>query len=93
MLTNNEILLKWIDFFEELFDKWGCSDDLKQMVYLDFLQYDNEKLNKMNDSGELRYWIVRFIKNYWFSKTSRYYSLYNKYYERNEELDESGESY
>jgi hypothetical protein len=31
---------------------------------LDFLMYDNEKLKQMNDSGELKYWIVRFVKNY-----------------------------
>ena len=93
MLTNNEILLKWIDFFEELFAKWSVDEDCQQMIYLDFLQYDNEKLNKLDESGDMRYWIVRLIKNYWFSKTSRYYSLYGRYYEHFDELDESGETY
>lgn len=88
MLTNNDILIKWLPFFIKLFDKWNCPDDLRQMVYLDFLQYDNKKLNELNDSGQLRYWIVRFVKNYWFSKTSRYYAQYEKYYEHFEQLPE-----
>ena len=85
-LSSNEILLKWIQHFEELFRKFGVNEDCKQMIYLDFLQYDNEKLNELNDSGEIKYWIVRFVKNYWFSKTSRYYSTYEKYYEHHTEL-------
>ena len=62
------------------------------MIYLDFLEYDNHKLNQLNDSGEIKYWIVRFIKNYWFSKTSRYYSTYEKYYEHFESTDDTRDS-
>lgn len=62
-MTNNDILIKWLPFFESLFKKWEVNEDCKQICYLDFLLYDNEKLNKLNDSGELRYWIVRFVKN------------------------------
>lgn len=58
------------------------------MIYLDFLQYDNTKLNELDNSGEIRYWITRFIKNYWFSNTSRYYSTYEKYYEHFEPLED-----
>lgn len=87
-MTNNDILLKWLSFFKELFEKFGVNEDCQQMIFVDFLLYDNTKLNKLNDSGELRYWIVRFIKNYWFSKTSRYYSQYEKYYELHSELPE-----
>lgn len=89
MITNNELLLKWLPFFEELFEKFGVNEDCQQMIYLDFLLTDNNKLNVLNDSGELRYWIVRFIKNYWFSNTSRYYTTYEKYYERTEPIDKS----
>lgn len=86
-MTNNDILLKWLSFFQELFKKFGVNEDCQQMIMLDFLMYDNEKLKQMNDSGELKYWIVRFVKNYWFSKTSRYYSTYEKYYEHTEPIE------
>lgn len=78
MKSNNELLLKWLPFFEELFDKWNVDPDNQQMMYLDFLLYDNEKLNKLDKEDEMRYWIVRFIKNNHFSTTSRYYTLYKK---------------
>lgn len=87
-MTNNEILIKWLPFFEELFRKFGVNEDCQQMIFLDFLQYDNEKLNNLNDSGELKFWIVRFVKNYWFSNTSRYYATYEKYYEHFESIDD-----
>lgn len=86
MLSNNEILSKWLPFFEELFNKFGVDEDCRQICYLDFLEYDNEKLNRLNDSGEMRYWIIRFVKNQWFSKTSHYYVQIKKYYEHHTEL-------
>lgn len=58
------------------------------MIFVDFLLYDNAKLNELDNNNQLRYWIVRFIKNYWFSKTSRYYAQYEKYYEIHSELPE-----
>lgn len=89
MLSNNEILIAWLPFFEKLFKKWDVEDDCRQICYLDFLQYDNTKLNKLNKSGELRYWITRFIKNQWFSKTSHYYAQIRRYYDHHTELPES----
>lgn len=87
-MSNGEILMLYYDFMIELFDKWGCPDDLRQMVYLDFLECkDNEKLNRMHREGQLKFWIVRFIKNYWFSKTSRYYTTYGRYYDHIDSLD------
>lgn len=56
------------------------------MIYLDLLLYDEETLKRLDETGEMKFWLVRFIKNYWFSKNSRYYYQYNKYYEWNEEL-------
>ena len=55
MITNNEILLKWLPFFKELFEKFGVNEDCQQMIFVDFLLYDNAKLNKMNDNGQIRY--------------------------------------
>lgn len=54
-MTNNEILIKWISFFKDLFQKFGVNEDCQQMIYLDFLQYDNTKLNELDNSGEIRY--------------------------------------
>ena len=88
MLTNNELLLKWLDFFEELFNKWDVDEDCRQMIYVDFLEYDNQKLNEIDEKGDMRFWIVRFVKNYWFSNTSRYYAQYKRFYEHFEELTE-----
>lgn len=34
------------------------------MIYLDYLEYDNEKLNAIDERGEMKFWIVRFVKNY-----------------------------
>ena len=62
----------------ELKDKWKMDDDCVSMIVLDILEYDNVKLNQLIDSDELRFWVTRFCKNYWFSKTSRYYTLYKK---------------
>ena len=88
MLTTNELLLKWLDFFEELFKKWNVDEDCQQMIYLAFLEYDNEKLNEIDQNGDMKFWIVRLIKNNWFSTTSRYYAQYKRYYEHIEELPE-----
>lgn len=88
MFTNNELLLKWLDFFEELFKKWGVDKDCQQLIYLAFLEYDNKKLNEIDQNGDMKFWIVRLIKNNWFSTTSRYYAQYKRYYEHFEALPE-----
>ena len=87
-LTNNELLLEYLPFMEELKSKWSITDDCMQLIYLDYLLYDNAKLNEIHIRDEMRFWITRFIKNYWFSKTSRYYTTYNKYYKRYEPYPE-----
>lgn len=91
-LTNNEILLKWLPFMEELKQKWAVSDDCMQLFYLEFLEYDNKKLNDVDKKkNEMKYFIVRWLKNQWFSETSRYHYQYRKYYEWNKELKEKPE--
>lgn len=78
--------MAYLAFINELCEKWKVEDDCRSMIVLDFLLYDNEKLNELHRKKEMKFWLVRFIKNYWFSKNSRYYYQYNKYYEWNEEL-------
>lgn len=77
-MTNNEIVIKYYDFINGLFKKWRVNEDCQQMIWEDLLNYDPSKLSVLDAKNELRYWLVRFIKNYWFSKTSRYYYTYIK---------------
>lgn len=80
-MTNNEILEKYYPFILELKQKFGANDDCTQMICIDLLETDNAKLNQLDSKNELKYWIVRVFKNNWFSKNSRYYYAYKRYYE------------
>jgi hypothetical protein len=62
---NNAIVIKWTDFLNGLFKKWNVDPDCQQMIYLDLLLYDHMALKKLDESGEIRFWLVRFVKNYW----------------------------
>lgn len=62
-MTNNELLEKYYDFLLGLQEKFGVSDDCMQMIYLELLQYNNRKLNKLDRKGDMEYWLVRFVKN------------------------------
>ena len=49
---------------EELQKKWAVSDDCMQLFYLEFLEYDNKKLNDVDKKNkEMKYFIVRWLKN------------------------------
>lgn len=65
-------------------------DDLCQCVYEQLLMTDNDKLNKIYTDGILHYWATRVLLNNFNSKTSRYYYIYRKYYER---MDENHNDY
>jgi hypothetical protein len=80
-MTNNEILTKYYEFCLELKVKFGMDDDCFQICLLALLETDNAKLNSLLAKNELKYWIVRVFKNNWFSKNSRYYYTYKRYYE------------
>lgn len=80
-MTNNEILTKYYEFCLELKVKFGMDDDCFQICLLALLETDNAKLNSLLAKNELKYWIVRVFKNNWFSKNSRYYYAYKRYYE------------
>ena len=87
-MTNNEIIMQYYSFLVELKNKFGINDDCFQMILLDLLESNNAKLNELHQNNQLKYWLVRVCKNYWFSKTSRYYATYEKYYEHHSELPE-----
>ena len=91
MLTNNQIVEHYYNFLVGLKMKFGINDDCFQMAILDVLEYNNSKLNEMHSRNELRYWLVRVFKNYWYSHSSRYYNLYEKYYEHHISLPEESE--
>lgn len=78
-------------FLEELFTKWKVDPDCQQMIYLDLLEYDYDTLKRLDENNQIKFWLVRFIKNNWFSETSRYHYQYRKYYEWNKELKEKPE--
>lgn len=80
-MTNNEILTKYYEFCLELKVKFGMDNDCFQICLLALLETDNAKLNSLLAKNELKYWIVRVFKNNWFSKNSRYYYAYKRYYE------------
>jgi hypothetical protein len=63
-MNNNELLEKYYDFLLELQEKWGINEDCMQMIYLDFLQYSNKKLRDLDYKNEMKYWLVRLVKNY-----------------------------
>lgn len=87
-MSNNELVTLYYDFLIGIKYKFGMNDDCFQMAVIDILEYNNDKLNKMHSKDQLKYWFVRLFKNYWFSKTSRYYAQYEKYYEHFEQLPE-----
>ena len=80
-MTNNEILTKYYEFCLELKVKFGMDDDCFQMCLIALLETSNSKLQSLDSKNELKYWITRVFKNNWFSKNSRYYYQYKKYYE------------
>lgn len=80
-MNNNEILEKYYPFILELKQKFGANDDCTQMICIDILETPHSKLQSLHNKNELKYWITRVFKNYWFSKNSRYYYQYKKYYE------------
>lgn len=80
-LTNNDIINLYYDWMEEVFDRFKVKDDYRQEMYLMLLETDNQKLVDLHNADKLKFWLIRFIKNNVFSKTSRCYYKYAKYYE------------
>lgn len=80
-MNNNEIIEKYYPFIMELKEKFGADDDCTQMVCIALLETSNSKLQSLDSKNELKYWITRVFKNNWFSKNSRYYYAYKRYYD------------
>lgn len=57
-------------------------DDLVQEIYLILLEYDEDKLIKMYERKQLKFFIVRIIMNQYFSKNSPFYKKYKLYDQR-----------
>ena len=53
-------------------------NDLVQEIYLDLLQKDEDKIIKLYESNQMRYFVVRMVTNNLFSKNSPYYQVYKK---------------
>lgn len=52
--------------------------DLTQDIYLILFEMDNEKLHKLFQTKQLRFYVTRLLMNNIFSKTSKYFYRYKK---------------
>lgn len=71
-------------------------DDLVQEIYLILLEYDEDKLIKMYERKQLKFFIVRIIMNQYFSKNSPFYKKYKMYDQRqdyNKEIETEEDEY
>lgn len=57
-------------------------DDLVQDIYIELLEKDVTLLEDLYNKNQLKYYIVRMVKNNVISKTSRYYKKYINYEKR-----------
>ena len=69
-------------YIEEIVQNIGVPADLKydliQDTYLILLEYDQDKLQQMEDNSQLKFFITKIITNNWFSKTSAFFKTYKK---------------
>lgn len=69
---------------EELIKNMGIKDndkdDLLQEIYMILLEYEEDKIVKLYNNNQLKFFIVRIIQNQYFSKNSPYYMKYKRYY-------------
>lgn len=59
----------------------GEIDDLKQEIIIVILEYDKEKIMRMYENKQIKFFCVRIIQQQYFSKTSPYFKKYKKYYQ------------
>ena len=58
-----------------------CDDtlkDLSQEIYLDLLSKDEQKIVKLYEDNQIRFFVVRMVANNLFSKNSPYYQVFKK---------------
>lgn len=63
MRTNNEIVMEYYPFCQQLRKKIGVDEDCLQICLLALLQMDNEKLNGLAKRKQLKFWIARIFTN------------------------------
>lgn len=61
--------------------------DLAQMIYLELLEKDDKKIIDLYKNKQLNFFITRMLLNNIKSKTSKYYYLFNKHYDRWNEIN------
>lgn len=66
--------------FKNMSVKGNDFEDLQQEILLILLEYDEEKIIEMYNNNQLKWFIIRLIKNQYFSCNSPYYKKYKKYY-------------
>ena len=52
--------------------------DLSQEIYLDLLSKDEDKIVKLYESNQIRFFVVRMVTNNLFSKNSPFYQTFKK---------------
>ena len=67
-------------------------DDLIQEVILIILEYDKEKIEQLNASNQMNFFLVRIIKSQYNSITSPFYKQYRKFSALSDELSWSNDS-
>lgn len=61
--------------------------DLCQTVYLALLEYDEDKIVDLHESGALKFFIARILANQYLSKNSPFYNLFRKFRSLCDELN------
>ena len=59
------------------------NDDLFSFVIEELYKCDQEKINQIIKKNQMTFYIARVMVNQYFSKTSRYFKKYKKYYQLN----------
>ena len=57
------------------------SEDLLSFVIEELYKCDQERINDIIEKKQMTFYIARVMVNQFYSKTSRYYYKYKKYYE------------
>lgn len=66
--------------FKNMSVKGNDFEDLEQEILLILLEYDDDKIIEMYNNKQLKWFIIKLIKNQYFSVNSPYYKKYKKYY-------------
>lgn len=61
--------------------------DLAQMVYLYLLEYDEDKIRDLWEKGEINFFLIRVIKNQYFSDHSPWYKSIRRLRDRSTQLE------